>query len=233
MSNKLDKIWHFEQFDLLKEIPRDLLLQFDDDSALHNSYKKEAIYLQGSPSDYIYFLKKGRVKITKGTEDGKETTLYVVNPGEIFGELSLVDAGERTHQAEALDEEVMVCSFEKKKFLDIINNHPQLARQVYKRIGERLQLIEKKLSDLIFMSSEDRILSFLLEVGEPHLRAEVDEAFIKPFFTHEEIAHLTATSRQTVTTVLNELKKEGIITFGRNKMYIREYSALKKKFIKK
>jgi CRP-like cAMP-binding protein len=233
MKELINKVWYFEQFDLLKEMPEPLMEKINDDSSIHTNYKKEVIYLQGDPSDYIYFLKKGRVKISKSAEEGKETTLYVVNPGELFGELSLVDAGKRTHRAEALDDDVLVCSFNKNKFLEIIGSHPELARQVYKRMGERMQVIEKKLSDLIFMTSEDRILSFLLEVGEPHLKKSVDEAYIKPFFTHEEIAHLTATSRQTVTTVLNELKKEEIIHFGRNKMYIKQFSTLKNKLEKK
>lgn len=227
MSEEKTKLWYFEQFDMLKEVPMEVIDKMDAGSAINKTFKKEPIYLQDAPSNSIYFLKKGRIKISKTSPDGKETTLFVVKPGEIFGELALVDSGNRTHRAEALDEEVIVCVFTKDRFIQILDQHPELSRQVYKKIGERLKIIEKKLSDLVFMTSEQRIILFLIEMGEPVLKSSVDEAYIKPFFTHEEIAHLTATSRQTVTTVLNELKKDGIISFSRNKMYIKEFSKLK------
>jgi|AntRauTorckE6833_2_1112554.scaffolds.fasta_scaffold49484_2 CRP-like cAMP-binding protein len=223
------KLWFFEQFDLLREMPEKIMDLLGEHSVLRASSKREPIYLQNEASNAIYFCKKGRIKISKTSSDGKETTLYVVQPGEIFGELSLIDDGFRTHRAEALDNDVMICSFDKQRFQQILDDHPELNRQIYKRIGIRLRKIEQKLSDLIFMTAEDRIINFLAEIGERHLKPSVDEAYIKPFFTHEEIAHLTATSRQTVTTVLNELKQEGLIKFSRNKMYIVHYSKLKEK----
>lgn len=222
----VNKLWLFEKFDFYKEIPLEVRERLDDESVLHTCYKKETVYLQGADSDYIYFCKQGRVKISKTTADGKETTLYIIQPGEIFGELALIDTNVRSQRAEAIDNDVIVCSFNKQKFMSILDESPELSRRVYKKIGERLQTVEKKLSDLVFMTSEDRIINFLKEVGEPYLKPSVDESYIKPFFTHEEIAHLTATSRQTVTTVLNDLKKKEIISFSRNKMYIRQFSKL-------
>lgn len=227
MKVQASKLWYFENINLLKELPQELLKRLDEESFLHSCYKKEPVYLQGSESEQIYFCKQGRVKISKIAADGKETTLYIVNAGEIFGELALVDETSRSQKAEALDNDVIVCSFYKKNFLTILDESPVLARKVYRQIGERLQTVEKKLSELVFLTSEDRVINFLREIGEPYLVKSIDEAFIKPFFTHEEIAHLTATSRQTVTTVLNDLKKEGILSFSRNKMYIRQFSQLK------
>lgn len=229
MTQEGSKLWYFEQFDLLSEVPEEIMQRIDDESSIHRTYKREPVYLENSDSSTIYFCKKGRVKISRTSPDGKETTLYIVQPGEIFGELSLVDDGKRTHSAEALDEEVIVCKFTTQKFQKILEENAELSREVYKRIGLRLRKIENKLSNLVFMTSEDRIITFLLEMGEPHLKKSVDEAYIKPFFTHEEISHLTATSRQTVTTVLNDLKKDGLIKFGRNKMYLRYYSKLKER----
>ena len=229
MADEGSKLWYLEKLSLLEEMPLDLLKSMDTSSTLHKTYKREPIYVQNSASDTIFFCKKGRVKISRTSEDGKETTLYIVQPGEIFGELALVDSGRRTHRAEALDDEVIVCSFSKKRFEDILGTNAELSRKVYMRIGDRMRTIEQKLADLVFKGSEERIIKFLLDVGADKLRKSIDEAYIRPFFTHEEIAHLTATSRQTVTTTLNDLKKEGLITFSRNKMYIKQYSQLQKR----
>lgn len=223
--DSINNVWFLEKFDLIRELPFEARMDLDKCAVVHNSYKREIIYFENSNPDYIYFLKKGRVKISKISSEGKETTLYIVQPGEVFGETAIMSGEKRNHRAEALDE-ILLCRFEKTAFVNILNSYSELSRRIYKRIGDRLQTVEQKLADLVFRGSEDRIVGFLVEVGKPHLKVSVDEAFIKPFFTHEEIAHLTATSRQTVTTVLNDLKKQGLIQFWRNKMYIKEYSAL-------
>lgn len=224
----VNKVWIFEQFNLLQELPPEALQLLDKCSVIHRNYKKEVVYLEDSSPDYVYFLKKGRIKVSKISSDGKETTLYVVQPGEIFGETALMGGEKRNHRAEALDE-VMLCAFDKKQFTDLLAQFPELSRRVYKKIGERLQTIEQKLADLVFKGSDDRIVSFLVDIARPHLNPAIDEAYVKPFFTHEEVAHLTATSRQTVTTILNDLKKDGLIKFWRNKLYVVKFSELEQR----
>ena len=225
--DSINKIWFLEKFDLIKELPLEVREKLDRCGVVHRNFKKEVVYFEDSTPDLIYFLKNGRVKISKISSDGKETTLYIVQAGEIFGEMSLMGGEKMNHRAEALDE-ILLCSFRKQDFADLLSEHPELSRRVYKRIGERLQIIEQKLADLVFKSAEERIISFLLEVAKPYLNESINEAYIKPFFTHEEVAHLTATSRQTVTTLLNELKKDELIKFWRNKLYVMDYTGLKR-----
>lgn len=224
-----NKLWHLENLDIFSELPQEALKELREITVMQNCSKKEIIYFENTKSDTVYLLKKGRVKISRTSPDGKVTTLYIVTPGQLFGEFALVDPEKRTHRAEALDKEVLICSTPRHKFEAFLDRHPQISRKVYKTLGERMKLVEQKLADMVFRGSEERVLHFLVEIGEDNKKQGVDEAYIRPFFTHEEIAYLTATSRQTVTTILNDLKNEEILSYKYNKMYIKQFSVLKDK----
>lgn len=222
------KFWYFEHLDFFEELSEEEVKQLGDMAHLHKCYRKEIIYFEDTHSDSVYFCKEGRVKISKADPSGKETTLYIVGPGQIFGELALVEEDRRTHRAEALDSEVMICSIDRKSFEKFLDQFPKLSRKVYKSMGERMRKVEQKLAAMVFRGSEERILQFLVDIGEENKKSGVDEAYIRPFFTHEELAYLTATSRQTVTSLLNKLKDQDILSYRYNKMYIKDFSGLKK-----
>lgn len=225
---KYSKLWYLEHFDLLEELPEEAMKELNEMTIMHQCFKKEVIYFEDTYPDTIYFCKEGRVKISRTDESGRETTLYIVQPGQIFGEQALVGEDKRSHRAEALDDSVMICSIPRKEFEAFLDRHPDLSRKVYKSMGDRMRTVEQKLADIIFRGSEERIINFLYKMGSENQKpGGIDEAYIRPFFTHEEIAYLTATSRQTVTSVLNKLKSNDVLTYNYNKMYIKQLSWLK------
>lgn len=223
-----DKVWYLENFSLFEELPQEALKELKGITVMQECNKRDVIYLEESESDIVYLCKEGRVKISRTSPEGKETTLYIVGPGQIFGEMALVGETQRSHRAEALDRTVLICSTPRHKFEAFLDRYPQVSRKVNKTIGERMRTIEKRFADMVFKGSEERVIGFLAEIGEQNKKAGVDEAYIRPFFTHEELAYLTATSRQTVTTILNELRDKEILTYKFNKMYIKDFSGLKK-----
>ncbi len=87
--------------------------------------------------------------------------------------------------------------------------------------------MEKRLESLVFKDSRSRIIEFLVDLNAKKGQRVGYEWVVRKFITHQEIANLTATSRQTVTTVLNELKTKNIITFNRKRLLIRELDQLK------
>jgi len=94
-------------------------------------------------------------------------------------------------------------------------------------IGSRLLKMEKRLESLVFKDSRTRVIDFLKEMAIEKGRKVGFETEVRGFLTHQEIANLTATSRQTVTTVLNELKRSNIISFNRRRLLVRNMEALK------
>ena len=108
--------------------------------------------------------------------------------------------------------------------LDVLHN---LSLKITKLIGFRLQRIERRLESLVFKDARSRIIDFIVDMGKENGKPIGKEILVKHFLTHQDIANLTATSRQTVTTILNELKESDLIHLERNQFLIRDIDQLK------
>jgi CRP-like cAMP-binding protein len=107
-----------------------------------------------------------------------------------------------------------------------MREHNGLGLFLMKIMGSRMLEMEQRLESLVFKDSRSRVVEFLHDLGEKKGRPVGFEVEVRKFITHQEIANLTATSRQTVTTILNELRNKNIITFNRRRLLIRDMDAL-------
>ena len=220
------KIWYLENFNMFKGLDAPSMERLNKISSMQTINKNQPIYFANEPSNSIFFLKKGRVKLTRTSPDGKELIIALVSPGEVFGELGVIDNGERTDYAYTTDES-LICAISTNDFQEFISKNPELNLKITKLIGFKLRKYSKKIEDLIFKDAPQRVISFILNFAIEHGKKIGDELFIKPFMTHQEIAELTACSRQTVNAVLTDLRVKGIINFDRRKLIIIQEEKLK------
>ncbi len=226
MSSTESKLWHLERINLFKDLSPDDLEDIDRVASMKTMVKDAFIYFPEEPSKIIFLLKEGRVKLGTYSEDGKEIIKKILEPGEVFGELAIAGQEKRQDFAQVLDKNVRLCAINKDEMLKLLNNHPTLGLKVTTLIGERLQQVERKYENLIFKDAKGRIVEFLKTMALEKGRKVGYEYAIKHKLTHQDIANLTATSRQTVTIVLNELREQGIIGFDRTSFIIHEIDQL-------
>ena len=208
------KLWYLQNFNLFKEVDEQTLMEMAVKSHMSLSKKKEVIYFPEEPSDTIYFLKGGKIKLSRISPDGQTTTLALLGAGEIFGESAIL--GQETHEniAEVV-EDALICAIDKRVFQELLEKSNMLNRSVNTLIGDRIRSVESKIEDLVFKDANERVVDFLVRYVKTFGKQLVDIWEVRPFLTHQEIAELTATSRQTVNAILNELKSEGKIDFSR------------------
>ncbi len=221
------KLWYLEGINLFKGMDKKAMMAMDTNSRMISNKKKEIIYFPEEPSNTIYILKEGKIKISRLAEDGRETTLDLLGPGEIFGESSLL--GQDTHSNTAVVvEDAIICAVNKDMFKDIMDMSPQLNLSITKFIGFRLKRIEAHIEDLVFKNAEERVVAFLKRYANSFGKELADRITVRPFLTHQEIADLTATARQTVNAVLNQLASNGVIDYSRRYFAILDKSWLLK-----
>ncbi len=192
----------------------------------HKIYKKgEYIFLPEESADRIFFLTEGRVKIGTYGETGKEITKAILTAGEVFGELALVGESKRRDFAYAM-EETTVCVLTVPEMKSLMREHNGLNLFLMKIMGSRMLEMEQRLESLVFKDSRTRIIEFLYNLAKNKGQRVGYEMLVRRFMTHQEIANLTATSRQTVTTILNELRNKNLLTFNRRRMLVRDMDAL-------
>ena len=184
------------------------------------------IYLPDEPSETIYFLAKGMIKIATHSDDGKEVIKSLFQPLAMFGELGIIGETKRQDFAQALREEVHVYMLKVDDLKELMRSNFQLCDKVMALFGNRLIRAETKLESLIFKDARTRIVEFIKDsVARSGMKIGF-EMLLKHSLTHQDIANITCTSRQTVTLVLNELRKSDLIYFNRGKILVRDMAKL-------
>jgi CRP/FNR family transcriptional regulator len=163
---------------------------------------------------YIYFLKEGLMKIAVMNEEGKEVIKYLVKPGCLFGEITLLDERENADDYAVALEDATIHFVAAEKMKQWMNTHHDLRREVNKQFCNRIRKIENRLLSIIFKDAKIRISEFItdfvMEFGK-----KTEQGFeVKNVLTHDDIASLTDTSRQTVSSTLNELRKKRLIEYN-------------------
>lgn len=225
MADK-SKLWYLENFNLFDGLDKEEMEKLNDITIMSEIPKQQPIYFANEPSKSIYFLKRGRVKLTRTSPEGKEIIMALVNPGEVFGELSILDGNDRTDYAIAMDN-CLICAISKDEFMSFVQKRPDLNLKITKLIGFKIRKYSEKIEELIFKDAPQRVVSFVLQLAEEQGKKVGEQIFIKPFLTHQDIAELTACSRQTVNAVLTDLREQGIIDFDRRKLVINQLEKLK------
>lgn len=219
-------IWYLENINLADVFCENKLSQLNQ-GAQHNKYEKgEYIYLPDQSADKIFLIKTGKVKIVTSGESGKEIVKAILGVGEVFGERSII--GEHTYNDSAVAvEETEVSILSSNQLKSLMKEHSAISIFFMNLMGSKVLEMEQRLESLIFKDSKTRIIEFLLTLIEKKGQRIGYEWVVRNFITHQEIANLTATSRQSVTTLLNELRNEGILTFDRKRLLIRDIDRLK------
>ncbi len=198
---------------------------------VHKDFKKgEYIYMQDDHADRLYLIVQGRVKIGSFGEGNKEITKAILTSGEVFGELSIIGNDKRRDFAYVMDD-TNVCILPVSVMKDMMKDHSSLSLFFMNMMGSRVLAMEKRLESLVFKDSRTRIVEHLLNMVEKNGQRVGYEWLVRNFITHQEIANITATSRQTVTTVLNELRNNEILKFNRKRLLIRDLDKLKAELV--
>jgi len=221
------KLWYLKQFNLLDTLSEQEKESFSEVLIDNEVKKKQPIYLAGDPSENLYFLKQGRVKISRIDESGKEFTITLLDPGEIFGELGLFDDSPRETTAIALEDSI-ICMMKRRDFEAYATQKPELSLKLNKLMGLRLRQIENRIEDLLFRDVPSRLARLLLRLTDQHPRQTKQGIRINIKLSQQELANLIGATREMTSTVLNSFKKQGLIHIESKYIYIVNRNQLEK-----
>lgn len=220
-------IWYFEDTDLYKVFCPHNFKEAKDKHVFQSFKKNDFIYFSEEKASHIYLIQSGQVKIGAYTEDGKESVKAILQKGEIFGEQALSGEEKRKYFAQAMDNEVSVCPLTLEDMEALMKTDKEFSFKIFRILGLRLMKAERKIESLVNKDARTRIIEYLHDLAEERGQKVGSETLVRHFFKHKDIASLTATSRQTVTTVLNDLRDRNLINFDRKRLLIRDLSKLK------
>jgi CRP/FNR family cyclic AMP-dependent transcriptional regulator len=170
---------------------------------------KATIFTRGDPGDSLFLLKEGLVRIGSVSEKGAETILHILKPEAIFGELLFSE--ERRALTAIAGTNAVVAVISRKNFLEILRSVPVVAENFIRLLSRRLSKVEKEFADFGHTWSYNRLAKVLLALAEEHGVPCPAGTRIPLRLTHEDLAKLIGTTRETVTTQLNRFRKKGLV----------------------
>lgn len=219
-----DNIWYFDDVQLFNVMCPHKTGAHINEGHFKEYKKGETIYFTDDPSTTLYLVASGKVRILNYSEAGDEVVKAILGRGEMFGELALLGEEKRSEIAEAMDDNTMVCPVKIDQVHDLMKDNKEFSFKIYKWIGFRMRKMERRIDNLVFKDVRSRLMDFIKELALEKGEKVGNTIEMEHFFTHKNIANLIGTSRQTVTTTLNELRDEGLIDFNRRKIVVKEPS---------
>lgn len=193
--------------------------------------KGSTIFYQGDPGEAMYYVKSGRVKILKEDYQGREQILHIMKSGNIFAEVVVFDDGPYPATAQAM-EDTTVGVITKEHLEQHLIDNPNIAVKITKLMGKRLRSAQNKVADLALRDTYQRIVNIIYNLmmeDECAFCEEKKEVAISA--THQELASMAGTSRETVTRVLSSLKNEEIVKTDKGNISVKDPVKLKLKVI--
>jgi CRP-like cAMP-binding protein len=205
-----DKLWYLERMDLFGHLEKQDIEKLARLAVHSNVKKRTPLYLPGDPADKVYLLKRGVVKISYLSEAGKEVTLAFLHPGDVFGELAVVDGSPRDHLAE-VHEDATLCTFSRADFMSVMSAYPDIAFRITKLIGLRLRKLGNRVEKLLFKSAHARLAQTLLELSQEHGVQDAEGTLLTLKLSQRELGNLVGLSRESVNLCLADFKRQGLV----------------------
>ena len=221
-----DVYWLLQNCDLLSQLNPQDIQRLETTSKTRKFKRGEPIYLPSEAADGVLVVVQGRVKLCHVTPEGKQSILNFIDAGEVFGELSLVGSLRRDEFAEAAEATTLVV-IPKSEMVNLMVRYHNLQVGVTRLIGLRRQRVERRLRNLLFRSNRERVVHLLIEMSEKYGRQTENGLELNIKLSHQEIASLIGSTRETVTVMLGQLQSEGKIKIARRRITILDLGKLR------
>jgi CRP/FNR family cyclic AMP-dependent transcriptional regulator len=190
------------------------------------SYRKnQVIFLEEETGNYMYIVLAGKVKVTKSTLGGKDSILAIHQMGDFFGEMALLD-GKTSPATVSAMEDCRIASISSADFHRYLMHNEKVIKQIVQVLCGRLRHVWGQIQALTYSNAESRIRAGLLQLANRHGVRDARGIIINLKITHQEVAEMVGTSRETVTRTLARLQKDKIIEIDHRRMILLNPQAL-------
>ncbi len=186
----------------------------------------EMVFMQNEREEYLFYIAKGLVKLFMISDEGKEKTLLILSPDQVFGEIALFDGMKYAVNAETL-ENTVIYSMSKKALEEKVLQEPVIALELMELLAKKTRIVIEQIRDIAFYGIAGRMASLLVAFSKQFGESSKKGIYLQISLTHQELANLLGASRVTVTKTLNKFHEKGIIDVVNRKILIKDLEQLK------
>ncbi|MDE2994059.1 MAG: Crp/Fnr family transcriptional regulator [Chloroflexota bacterium] len=219
------KIGYLSKTDLFQDLTPPELAEIERKITMHTCERGRVFYLPGETGEVLYILKEGRVQLYRLSAEGRKLVLAILEPGTVFGEMSMIGQGMYDAFAEAA-EPCTICVMSRRDVEALIRSKPQIALRLLELVAVRMQELETQLEDIAFRSVPVRLATLLLRLAGDS-KDEAPIAATVGGLTHQDLADMLGVYRETVTTALDKFRNNNLIAIGRRQLVLRNVPRLR------
>lgn len=211
---------------LFSELSDDQLYQIAKLVRDRNYQRGQFVFIEGEPGQSLFVLKRGLIKLTKRSEDGREHILHFVHPGEIFAEVVLFGDGSYPATAEVQQESV-IGAIANTEMEQLIKDNPEIAVSMLHIMSRRLRIAQDRAMNLALNDVRRRLIYVLLDLATENGSKTSKGIEINLSLTNQELANMVGTSRESANRIINDLKKNGALEINRQQIIILDRQKLR------
>ncbi len=221
-------LWYFERFGLLQGLSENQKHCVEQHTRMLQIRRGQPVYLPGDPSDHVYVVKTGAVKIVGKAPEGHEVNLALLLPGDLFGELALAGDDEpQDHRAEAT-EDALLCQVPRDLMLRMIEETPAFGRHVTKLVGLRLRTFRLRVEELLGKSAPARLAHAILDLSDQHGIRDGAGVLLPVRISQGDLGKLVGLTRETVNGILQAWRSQGVLEIDRRSIRLRDPERLRR-----
>ena len=223
-DNKIEVTVHLRNIPLLSELSPEDMERVKSELRIRRYARRDVILMKGASADSLLFLLAGQAQVTDVTEDGRAIGLRILSPSEFFGEIAVINNTKRSASVVALSE-CLVASLPGNTAIYLFAHSPSVAKQMLRYLAQKIER-DSEFRALLSVQNTSRRIFGLLEMLKQKTPENMDVVENLP--THQDIANMINTSRETVTRALLTLTQQGIVQKDARRLIIVKPQALLK-----
>ncbi len=214
------KVGYLSAIDVFRDLPRGEVERLARTTSMVTVPRGRVIYRPGQDNAALFLLKEGRVQMVRESADGKRLVLATLGPETFFGEMALV--GQRLPQDATAEtvEDAVVCVLSRPDLERLVLEHPRVGLRLLELISARLLETEAIVEDFAFKSAPARLAGVLVRLAETAADRTLQ-------VSHQELADMIATYRETATLILNQFQRQGLVELGRRNVRVLDLEGLR------
>jgi len=192
----------------------------------YNAPAGTRLYWEGDPTDKLFYIKRGRVKVTKATDDGKQLIMYMFQTGDLFGELETFHTSTHNFNAETV-EDSLIGIIQQKDLEVLLWQHGDFAIEFIKWMSQLQRITQNKFRDLMMFGKPGALCSMLIRLSNTYGKPFGDGVLITTRLTNNELAEMIGATRESVNRMLSEFRKLGVIDYHNSLIVIKDLDYLR------
>ncbi|MDN5323833.1 MAG: family transcriptional regulator, cyclic receptor protein [Clostridia bacterium] len=189
--------------------------------------KNKIIFFEGDPGTTFYFVKSGRIKVSKLSETGREIIVHILGPGDIFAEVTLFQKDSKYPATAEVLEDAVVGTIRNTKLENLVLRNPQMALELIRALSNKLLIIQERIRHLGVNDAVERTIQVLLALAEGHGTKKQDGIELCANITRQDLAAFVGTTRETISRILSKLNQADVIDISGKSIIIKDIEGLK------